>query len=150
VRLMMDLALNGADSPVQLGEIARRQGISGNYLGQIVMSLKHGSLIRGQSGKNGGHSLSRPSENITFTDIVEASIGPVNVVECVMNPDACGRVSDCEIRRVYSLVNSRVLETLGGVTLADLVSGSRGPSGGDQDTASCAGCSGRDLCNSSF
>jgi Rrf2 family transcriptional regulator, cysteine metabolism repressor len=73
---MVALALN--DRRVSLlREIARDEGISEKYLGQIVIPLRTSGLITSQRGAHGGYSLGRPAAEITVLEIVEAVEGPV-------------------------------------------------------------------------
>ena len=55
IRLMIDLAEQGSDSPVPLDAIANRQDISKKYLESIVKELVKGKLVKGTSGKGGGY-----------------------------------------------------------------------------------------------
>jgi len=52
--------------------------------------------------------------------IIEATIGPVCVVDCIDEPEACPRADYCECRVVYALINQRIGEVLEEFTLADL------------------------------
>jgi len=61
-----------------------------------------------------------PSD-ITIGQIVEASIGPVCLVDCLEDPMTCPRAEFCECRIVYSLINERISEVLQEYTLADLL-----------------------------
>lgn len=121
LRAMMVLAREGkGERPVNLGVVAERTAISRPYLEQVVMSLKSAGLLRAISGKNGGHLLARPAKSIRLSEIVEAAIGPINIVECVGDPDSCMKAAGCDCRGLYALINRRVRETFASFTLADL------------------------------
>ena len=53
--------------------------------------------------------------------IIEASIGPICVVECVEEPESCDRADFCECRIVYALINQRIAQVLEEFTLEDLL-----------------------------
>ncbi len=151
VRLMIDIAEHSVDTqPVQIKEISARQGISERYLGQLVISLKNKGLIRGISGKSGGYLLAKQPANIRISDIIETMIGQINVVDCVRNPDACDKTGFCEMRKIYSLVNDRILETLAGFTLAAVVESRKNAPPHTDSCTGCEKCSVRDLCSTSF
>jgi len=95
--------------------------ISRRYLEQLAIALKRESLLRGVSGRTGGYLLGRPANEITVRDIIEATIGPVNVVDCVRNPEGCVMAEACECRNVYELINDGIISLLGSLTLADLL-----------------------------
>jgi len=83
IRLMLDISrYSKQGEPVHLREIATRNNLSKGYLEQLVVSLKNAQLIRSFSGRGGGYLLVRPPEQITILEIVEATIGQINIVDC--------------------------------------------------------------------
>ena len=147
----MDIALNNDDGrPVQLKEVAARQGISESYLEQIAIFLKRESLIKGVSGRYGGYLISKNPEDIRVGDIIEAALGPINVVDCVLDPEACNRSEFCECRDIYTRINDRIAEVLDDFTLADIVKSRKKYSRKLSAQESCTDCSQRDLCSSNF
>ena len=124
LRAMIIITQKGKDGvPVNLGVVAEHTGISRRYLEQVSIALKAAGLLKGVSGKHGGHLLGRPASEISLLEIVEAAIGPINVVECAANPEACSRNQSCDCRSLYRLLNSQLAQTLGGFTLDDLARG---------------------------
>ena len=65
--------------------------------------------------------LARDPAAITMGQILEATIGPVCVVDCIEDPLGCPRTEFCECRVVYSLINRRISEVLDEYSLADLL-----------------------------
>jgi Rrf2 family protein len=121
LRMMLDIARHGGDeSPVSLASVAERTGISHGYLEQVALALRGAGLVRGVAGRHGGYRLGKSTHQITIGQILEATIGPVCVVDCVDEPDACLRAEFCECRLVYALINQRIGEVLNEFTLADL------------------------------
>jgi len=82
---MYDLALNYGDEPVSLKSIAERQGISENYLEQLMANLRKAGLVRSIRGAYGGYLLSREPSKITVGDVLRALEGPIGLVDCVLN-----------------------------------------------------------------
>ncbi len=106
---------------ISLDKVSATTQISKRYLEQLAIALRHGSLLRSVSGRHGGYLLTRRPKDIKIGEIVEAAIGQVNIVECVLNPDSCMKSDDCECRLVYGLINSRITEVLNENSLADLM-----------------------------
>jgi Rrf2 family protein len=73
------------------------------------------------TGRHGGYKLAAPPSEITIRQIIESSIGPVCVVDCIDEPESCPRADYCECRVVYALINKRVADVLEEFTLEDLV-----------------------------
>jgi Rrf2 family protein len=68
---MADLAQSHKNGqPVQVKDIAYRQKIPEEYLGQIMVLLKRASLVHGTRGPGGGYHLARPPERISVMEIL--------------------------------------------------------------------------------
>ncbi len=118
---MLDIARHGGEaSPVSLASVSERTGISHGYLEQVALALRGARLVRGVAGRHGGYTLSAAPDKITIRQIIEATLGPICVVDCVDEPEACPRADYCECRVVYALINLRIGEVLEEFTLADL------------------------------
>jgi Rrf2 family iron-sulfur cluster assembly transcriptional regulator len=118
--MMVDIAKRPGADPVTLREIAEKTQISKPYLDQVAVGLKTSALIRSMRGRGGGYQLARPAEEISVRQIIEAAIGPINVVDCVMRPEICERSDCCECRWVYSQINDEVTNLLSGMSLGEL------------------------------
>jgi len=130
LRLMIDLADHGGERmPIILRDVAERQQISKRYLEQLATSLKHANLVSTAQGRGGGYSLARPPDQILIADIIAASIGQINVVQCVREPRSCGRSSTCPSRRMWDRVNESINDVFESVSLEDLREGRPGAEG---------------------
>ncbi len=122
LRMILDVAKHGTDgSPVSLTQVAERTDLSRGYLEQLAASLRAARLLRSVAGRHGGYKLTRSPSQITIGEVIEATIGPVCLVECLEHPDSCLKTPFCECRLVYALINHRIAEVLHGFTLADLL-----------------------------
>lgn len=78
LRALVDLALQyETGEPVQVKDIARRQDIPEDYLGQLMVGLRRSGLIESVRGPAGGYSLARPPQQITVAEALEALEGPL-------------------------------------------------------------------------
>lgn len=74
---IVDLALYCGTEPVQVNQIATRQGISKQYLDQLMLLLKKAGLVASSRGRQGGYQLSRPANTITLFEVVNVLEGPL-------------------------------------------------------------------------
>ncbi len=137
VRLMVALALNHGHGSSLLKDVARREGISEKYLGQIIIPLKASRLVISQRGAHGGYSLARPPEDITVKDIVEAIEGVIAPVPCVDpaagarsgecgdDPAGCERATTCVVTGVWRKLRDDIVASLSSFTLARLAKEAR-------------------------
>jgi len=124
-RLLLDMAQHYNQGPIQLGEIARRQGISVKYLEQIIIPLKKARFIDTVRGPKGGHLLARPPAEITVAEIVTLLEDGVSLVECTERAEICGRADTCPTRPIWKEASQAMINALKSITLADLVEKAR-------------------------
>lgn len=121
MRAMLDLAVNYAQSPILLKDVARRQEISLKYLDRICSSLKAAGLLKSSRGSKGGFTLSRPPDEITLKEIVEVLEGPLVLVGCTSDKKFCKRIGSCVTRDIWYELSRAMEAVLGSKTLEDLV-----------------------------
>ena len=112
--------LGDGSAPVSLQEVAGLTHISRRYLDLLFIALRNAALLKSTAGRRGGYQLAKPAKDIRVGEIVEASIGRINIVECVGHPDDCFLSDTCECRLLYSLVNHRIRDVFFDYSLADL------------------------------
>ena len=123
VRLLVDLARNGNQGPVQMGEISKRQDISVKYLEQLIRPLKQANMVNSVRGPKGGHLLAKNPEDITLGQIVRLFEGQSELVECISNPEKCSMSDDCQVRLAWGDATRVLYEKLDSTTIANLMEG---------------------------
>jgi Rrf2 family protein len=93
---------------------------SDSYLSNVVQRLARGRLLRSHRGITGGYSLARAATKITLRDLVELLEG-VDMNRCGLSlDDRCPVQSRCSIQRKLRRLEEGYLESLAGVTIAEL------------------------------
>ena len=127
LRVMIDLAENNTGEYIPLKDIAERQEISKKYLEIIVKEMVSGGLIHGASGKGGGYSLSRKTEDYTVGEILELMEGTLAPVACLGDgAGVCPRAEDCLTLPMWKEYYEMSREFFYGKKLSDML-GSRDP-----------------------
>lgn len=121
VRILLELAHNPSDEPLQVSEISRRQKIPAKYIEQLIRTLKSAGLVTSARGPKGGHFCAKDPANITLGDIVRLFEGQSDLVECVSQPDTCKMAEACRVRSVWKEATMALYEKLDSVTIADLM-----------------------------
>ncbi len=75
MRAILELAANSGKGSLQSAEIARRQGIPGPFLDQVLMTLRRAGMITSTRGPRGGHALARRPEEIRLDEVVDCLEG---------------------------------------------------------------------------
>ncbi|MDP9401521.1 MAG: Rrf2 family transcriptional regulator [Actinomycetota bacterium] len=77
LKALAELARSGgSDTPVPLGDLARRRDIPVQFLEQLFATLRRAGLLRSQRGVKGGYAFARDPAAITVLEVVELLDGP--------------------------------------------------------------------------
>ena len=127
LRVMIDLAETGMDRGVPLKDVASRQDISKKYLESIVKDLVKAGLVSGASGRGGGYRLTKPPEEYSVGEILEATEGPFAIVACLSKDSpACPRADGCRTLPLWEEFGQMAKDFFFSKKLTDLTkSGSR-------------------------
>ena len=118
---MIYLARHEGEGPQSLKAIAEL-GTPEAYLEQLLGSLRRADLVKTVRGAQGGYQLSRPPEEITLCQIIEAMEGPLSFSDCVGETEnACSRSPDCAARGVWEYLTERFNGLMDAITLRDMI-----------------------------
>ena len=123
---MVDMAMQVGGRPVTLKDIALRQEISQNYLGQIFLQLRAAGFVRSVRGAGGGFVLGRSPSEIRMAEIAAVFEGSIDLIGCANDVGRCSRSVSCAVRQVWVEVGDCIKKVLDSVTLqevADLQAG---------------------------
>lgn len=124
LRAMLSVALDADKSAVPISDISKKEGISVQYLEQLLNKLRHNGLIESIRGPKGGYILSRDAGKITVADIVKALEGDIGLSHCVSSSKVsganCKRTRSCVPKMVWLKLSNAINDCLESMTLEDL------------------------------
>ena len=126
LRAMIYLTTRSDQRPCSVAEIAAREGIPKKFLEKIIQDLIRHGVVRSTRGAQGGYTLARDPEVVTFKNIIEAIEGPVSVNVCVgdggdsHDSHECAFQPHCGMLWVWQEAQKRVMDVFANTTLADV------------------------------
>lgn len=125
VTALYELALHDGMGATSLKFIAKSQGLSENYLEQLMVPLRRAGIVKSIRGAQGGYMLAKSPEEITIGEIIRAVEGPIALVDCLLtsaesDKQPCDRACDCVTRGVWEKVAGSINSVLNNITLKDL------------------------------
>ena len=129
VRLMIELGRQAPEHPTSLKAIADAEGLPLAYLEQVVARLRRAGLVMSARGAHGGYWLSRPAEEISMDEVVQALEGAIAPMECFVHDHTarvlCSHEPDggrgCATKLLWTRVQGGIIRSLQTTTLAELV-----------------------------
>ena len=120
-RMVLNLAENYNEGPVQIGQIAKQLEVSVKYLEQLIIPLKKAALIKSVRGPKGGHKLAKPPEEVTVGDIVRILEGGIDLSDCIADPKICQNTESCVTRSLWQEATDAMYDKLDSTTFADMI-----------------------------
>lgn len=108
------------DRACSVAEIAARERIPRGFLEKIVQQLIHQGIVKSRRGANGGCTLGRPAEQVTFRHVIEAVEGPISLNVCVGDQPDCFLLGACGMNRVWREGQQLVMGLFERTTIADV------------------------------
>jgi Rrf2 family protein len=127
LRCLVHLARLGngvGGAPVSAREIAEAEGLTVEYVTQLLVRLRHAGLVSSVRGSRGGFLLTRPPEEMTMGDVSRALGEPLLERLCAAytgtRPACVHEGTSCGILEFWSDIAEKVHGVLDGYTLRDL------------------------------
>jgi len=81
VRATLQLAQNKSDTPIPCSRLAADGNMPERFLLQILRNLVTHGILRSTRGVDGGYALTRPADQISLLEVIEAIEGPLDTTE---------------------------------------------------------------------
>lgn len=121
LRVMVELARQQDSRPLSLRYVAENQRMTLKYLENIIALLVKERLVVSSRGKSGGYRLSRPAAQYTVYEILRATEGGLEPVQCLgEGADPCPMEQLCPTLPVWKGLNRVVREYLESITLESI------------------------------
>lgn len=122
LKAMYQLALHYGEGPIPLNTIAKKQGLSENYLEQLFSVLRKEGLLQSVRGAQGGYMLAKHPQQITVGHILRTLEGSMAPVDCVEDDSKkCENEEDCVTRFVYAQINESISNVIDSISLQDMI-----------------------------
>ena len=118
VRIVYHLARSEERTDAQT--LAECTGVSLRFTLKIMRKLVSAQIVQSFKGAHGGYILSRPAEEITLRQVIEAVEGPYRFSRCLDSryDCSCPLTEPCPFHAVFGEVSQMVKDKLDQVTFA--------------------------------
>ncbi len=124
LRALILLGKNYGKEVFSLNKISEEEGVSKDFLAQLMLDLKKANIVESFKGISGGYILKRPPSEITLKEIFEAIEGPLSIIECIHTSEKICKIQNaCAPKRAWEYIEKKILEILESFTLEDLIMG---------------------------
>lgn len=117
-RILLCISRLEGEQPVPKKRIAEQEGISTDYIEQIIVPLKNAGLVNSVRGLRGGFRLAKDAAEITVYDVLAASEGNINLVGCLA--EGCSRSDSCVVQRIWEGASVVLKDYFSKITIKEL------------------------------
>lgn len=124
LRCLLQLAKASRQTGLPVKEIAQKEGLSPAYVEKLLRLLSKSGLIHSVRGSKGGYLLSKPPEEITLGQVVQA-LGSIPNAHAICerftgNLESCIHIDDCCVRSAWTTLTHAIKSFLDKTLLSDL------------------------------
>lgn len=119
LRVLMYLSWR-RDCVVTADEVASYYQISRDHLVKVIQELSRQGYVQARRGRGGGSTLARDPTEITIAEVVTTFEGPPALLSCLRSENACVIEDGCRLKPVLAEAQSRMMDYLGSVTIAEV------------------------------
>ena len=105
----------------KIRQVVATMKVPQTFASQILAELVRAGLAESKAGKDGGYRLTRPPEEITMLEVIEAGEGPLKAERCALQDGPCTWDFVCPLHWIWGDSIAAFRDTLAKVTLAKLV-----------------------------
>lgn len=109
------------DSPVSIRQLSEREQISPVFLEQIFYKLRKAGIVDSVRGPGGGFKFTRPLDELTVRDILDAAGEGLTLSPCGNKANVCVNMSDCVSYSIWAEATNMVNTYFEGMTLGSLL-----------------------------
>lgn len=99
-------------------EVAEIYGTPPELLGKVMQSLARAGLVESIQGSRGGYHLTRPIEDLSVGDVIEALEGPIYLTPCCSGAEECRQEAACNIKVPVRRVQEVLQQFIYGLSLS--------------------------------
>jgi Rrf2 family protein len=126
LRALLVLATRVDDEPVHIADIAASENISRKFLEATLLELRKHGILASRRGQRGGYCLARPTNEISFGEVIRIIDGPLAPLSCASVTvfrlcSDCRDPHSCSIRWLMQKVRDATASVLDECTLADAI-----------------------------
>lgn len=117
---MVYLASTPKGKSIGVEHLANMQNLSPTYLSKILTKLVKAGLIESNPGVNGGYSIVRQSQAISFLDVIHAIEGKTTLFSCSLEHEHLSRNENCLIENVMFHAEEKMKDELNQKYISDI------------------------------
>ena len=91
-------------------ELRDHLGMPFDPTAKVLQSLTQWGVLKSEQGAQGGYLIIKNLKKVSFYELTEAVVGPVEVTKCLKSSGPCELIETCNIQSPLSALNDKLVE----------------------------------------
>lgn len=102
-------------------DIVDQTGCPFDATARVLQQLAQHGVLRSEQGAHGGYLLIRDLARVSFFELNQIILGPVEMARCLQSPHECELKNRCNIASPVATLNRRLIEFYQGLSVGELL-----------------------------
>lgn len=102
-------------------EISEAHQVPFDMISRVLQLMAQKGILKSEHGPHGGYQIQTDLGRVTFLELAEMILGPVQMVECLDKTEVCNISGTCNIISPIARLNERIKEFYQKISVRELV-----------------------------
>lgn len=115
------LSENGAEKRTSVNEICSSTGAPFDATSRVMQQMVQAGILKSEHGSKGGYQIIRSLDEVNLNDVIEATLGPIEIVRCISDESDCELTQSCKVKRPIQFLNLKMRQFYRDLTVAEIL-----------------------------
>ncbi|MFH1356811.1 MAG: Rrf2 family transcriptional regulator [bacterium] len=103
-------------------ELAQHYSVPFDAVSRVLQNMMHVQIVASIQGSQGGYCLAKDLKDVSFLELVESVLGPVNITQCISSKVvSCKSVDSCHVIEPIDRLNNELKDFYSSLSLNTLL-----------------------------
>jgi Rrf2 family transcriptional regulator, nitric oxide-sensitive transcriptional repressor len=110
-----------ADQLTSVKEICQSTGVPFDATSRVMQLMAQKKFLKVEMGAQGGYAILKDLTDVSFLEIIETVLSPVEVVRCASGEEKCEFFGNCNIQTPLQVFNNKLTDFYRTLSIAELI-----------------------------
>ncbi len=90
-------------------------------MAKVLQSLSHAGVLKSEKGAQGGYLIIKDLKKVSYFELNEILMGPVEVIKCLKASSPCELMDTCNIQSPLTVLNEKVIGFYKSISLHEIL-----------------------------
>ncbi len=102
-------------------EITEKRSLPFDAVSRVLQNLSQKGILKSEHGAQGGYFIRKDLAEVSFYQVIESVLGPIEIVKCTKSGHDCELVSSCDVQNPLIDLNEQLKDFYQSLSVAKLL-----------------------------